>query len=60
MSLFTQLIKALTPSFPSRQDCDQAYLAQACDVFDLERRMREIDQRSHAHCTARVCGFNTP
>jgi hypothetical protein len=45
MSAILRLIKALLPSFPSQHDRDEAYLAEAVDIYDLERRMREIDAR---------------
>jgi len=38
-------IKTLVPSIESQQARDEAYLAQAVDIYDLERRMREIDHR---------------
>jgi len=41
-----QLIKTLTPSIKSQKDLDDAYLSASADVYDLERRMREIDHRS--------------
>lgn len=47
MSLFTQLIKAIQPMFRSQKDLDDQYLADAVSVYDLERRMRAIDQRGH-------------
>ena len=43
----TSLFKALTGLFsfsPTHvQDRDAAYLAQATDIYDLERRMRQVD-----------------
>lgn len=38
------LIKALI-SIPSQDELDAAYLAEAVDVCDLERLMREVDDR---------------
>lgn len=46
MSMVIQLIKALTPHIRSQKDFDDAYLSESADACDLERRMREIDQRS--------------
>jgi hypothetical protein len=43
---FIQLIKTLTPNIMSQKDLDDAYLSDSADVYDLERRMREIDLRS--------------
>ena len=45
MSKFFELIKALVPSFKSRKVIDDEYLAQSISIYDLERRMREIDSR---------------
>lgn len=35
----------MLPEIEPQQARDQAYLAQSVDIYDLERRMREIDQR---------------
>ena len=45
MSKLLGLIQALLPEIEPQQSRDQAYLAQSVDIYDLERRMREIDQR---------------
>jgi len=42
------LIQAILPEIEAQQDRDQAYLAQSVDIYDLERRMREIDQRGRS------------
>lgn len=39
-------IKRVLPTVQRQQDRDEAYLAEAVDIYDLERRMRELDQRS--------------
>jgi hypothetical protein len=49
MSIFIQLIqliKALTPNIKSQNELDDAFLAESANAYDLECRMREIDQRS--------------
>ena len=46
MSKLLELIKALTPSIEPQRARDEAYLAESVDIYDLERRMREIDCRS--------------
>ena len=38
-------IKDLIPTIEPQHVRDEAYLAEAVDVYDLERRMREIDHR---------------
>jgi hypothetical protein len=40
------LIKALIPHMLTQEELDQAYLNESVDIFDVERRMAEIDQRS--------------
>jgi hypothetical protein len=42
------LIQALLPEIEPQRNRDQAYLAQSVDIYDLERRMREIDQRGRS------------
>ena len=42
-SLRTLFDVSATPS----QDCDDQYLAQAVDIYDLERRMRQVDSGRH-------------
>lgn len=47
----TSLLSALAGLFgrsPSNaQDRDAAYLAQSVDIYDLERRMRQVDTGLH-------------
>jgi hypothetical protein len=45
MSKFIEIIQALFPRIEPQQARDEAYLAESVDIYDLERRMREIDQR---------------
>ena len=53
MSNFLKLLKGLVPSIPSQRERDEAYLAEALDIADLERRIRELETRSH-HATSDV------
>jgi Protein of unknown function (DUF3563) len=48
MSKLLEMFKSfvLIPSADRERARDEAYLAQAVDVCDLERRMEEIDRRS--------------
>ena len=48
MSKLLGLIQAILPEIEPQQARDQEYLAQSVDIYDLERRMREIDQRSRS------------
>jgi len=45
MTTLLNLLKSLRPSIESQQDRDDAYVAGAVDICDLERRLREIDDR---------------
>jgi hypothetical protein len=42
-------LKSLLPSIESQRQRDEAYMAAAVDVHDLERRMRDIDERGRRH-----------
>ena len=48
MSRLLGLIEAILPEIEPQQARDQAYLAESVDIYDLERRMREIDQRGRS------------
>ena len=45
MSHIIELIKSLVPHIPSQQERDEADLGEAVDVYDVERRIWEIDHR---------------
>ena len=45
MSHFVEFIKTLVPHFPSQQERDEQYLSEAVDIYDVERRIFEIDHR---------------
>jgi hypothetical protein len=45
MSSLLQLLQSLLPTVESQSERDEAYLAEAIDIHDLERRMRSIEQR---------------
>jgi hypothetical protein len=45
MSKLIELIKAYLPQLRSQEDREFAYLSEAVDIYDLERRMREVDKR---------------
>jgi len=42
-----ELIKALVPHIPTQQELDDAYLNESVDIYDVERRMAEIQHRPH-------------
>ncbi|MCE9658959.1 MAG: DUF3563 domain-containing protein [Burkholderiales bacterium] len=45
MNTLLNFLKSLRPSIESQQERDDAYIAAAVDLYDVERRMREIDAR---------------
>ncbi len=57
MSKFIELIKALLPEVESQAERDEAYLSQAVDIYDLERRMHEIDNRANTLATGLQFGL---
>jgi hypothetical protein len=48
MPKFIEFLKNLIPSIEPPSARDEAYLAEAVDIYDLERRMEEIDRRSRS------------
>jgi hypothetical protein len=46
MSQLTALLKSFVPRLPSQQERDEEYLCEAVNVYDVERRMWEIDHRA--------------
>ena len=46
------------PNIKSQKDFDDVYLSHAADIYDLERRMREIDQRSSSASLGLAYGQN--
>jgi Protein of unknown function (DUF3563) len=46
-SVFQSLKNLFNASSDPAQDRDDQYLAQSVDVYDLERRMRQIDSGRH-------------
>ena len=41
-------LRRMLPSMQSQQEHDDRYLAESVDIYDLERRMREIDLRGRS------------
>ncbi len=48
MSKLIELIKALVPGFESQSELENSYLSQADNLYELERRMHEIDVRGQS------------
>jgi Protein of unknown function (DUF3563) len=57
MKSLLEILKSLVPHVESQRERDEAYLAGAVDIQDLERRMREIDQRGRRPGVALIPGF---
>ncbi len=57
MSALIELIKALLPDVESQAERDEAYLSESVDLYDLERRMREIDDRANTLATGLQFGL---
>jgi hypothetical protein len=57
MSTFIELIKALVPSFKSKEELDDRYLSEASDACDLERRMHELDIRARDSSRGLIWGY---
>ncbi len=51
MSTLNEFIQTLIPRFETQAERDEAYLNEAVDIYDLERRMREIDGRADTLAT---------
>lgn len=57
MTNLLNFLKSLLPSIESQQDRDEAYMAEAVDIYDLERRMRDIDERGRRHWSPIAAGL---
>jgi hypothetical protein len=60
MSTLIELIKALIPSIKSQKDLDEAYLCQSANVYDLERRMKDIDHNARNQARSLISGTMMP
>jgi hypothetical protein len=49
MTKLLSLLTSFLPSIESQRERDEAYMAGAVDLHDLERRMREIDGRGRSN-----------
>ena len=57
MSIIQEL-KSLFTGRPSQQERDEAYLGQSVDIYDLERRMRHLDDRDSGRSASLIPGLN--
>jgi hypothetical protein len=46
MNHLVELIKSFIPPMSSQLARDEAYLSEAVDIYDVERRIWEIDHRA--------------
>lgn len=46
MSKLTELFQAILPRIETQAERNEAYLNESVDIYDLERRMREVDFRT--------------
>jgi hypothetical protein len=58
MSMVIQLIKTLTSSIRSKKGLDDVDLSESADEYDLERRIREIEQGSRRPSSGLACGLS--
>lgn len=57
MSSLLQLLQSLLPTVESQTERDEAYLAGSVDIYDLERRMRSLDERGRGLDSAIAVGL---
>jgi hypothetical protein len=57
MSSLLHLLQSLLPSIESQHERDEAYLAASVDLYDLERRMRSLEDRGRRDDSAIVAGL---
>jgi hypothetical protein len=60
MSKLIEIIKSFLPAFKSQHDMEEAFLSEASDVSDLERRMRLIDSDARESASGLVYGTMMP
>lgn len=57
MTIFQEL-KSLFTGRPSQQERDEAYLGKSVDIYDLERRMRYLDDRDAGRSSSMIPGLS--
>lgn len=45
LSPLVRFVRQFLPNVQSQQERDEIYLSESVDIYDLERRMRDIDRR---------------
>jgi hypothetical protein len=51
-----EIFKSFFPDFKSQHDIEEAFLSESTDVYDLERRMRLIDNAARDGARGLVYG----
>ena len=59
MSSIHSFLKSILPNIQSQHVRDEAYLAESVDMCDLERRLREIDDRATRYSSDLAAGLYT-
>ncbi len=57
MKTILNILKSFLPTIASQQERDEDYLAGAVDICDLERRMRDIDERGRGNVAPIALGL---
>lgn len=57
MTTLLNFLKSILPTVETQADRDEAYLAAAVDLYDLEHRMHDIDSRGRANWSPIACGL---
>ena len=59
MSSIHSFLTSILPNIQSQHVRDEAYLAESVDMCDLERRLREIDDRATRYSSDIAAGLYT-
>jgi len=57
MTNLLKFLKSLLPTIESQRERDEAYMAGAVDIYDLERRMREVDEQDRKNAAPMTYGL---
>ena len=57
MNTLLNILKSLRPTIESQRERDDAYIAGAVDICDLERRLREVDARGRGNWSPIASGL---
>jgi len=57
MKTLLSFLKSLLPTIEPQQERDERYLAGSVDIYDLERRMHDIDERGRGNLSPVALGL---